>query len=145
MRKHILSCFAIFAFIASFTQAGPLADLALSREWIVTCKLTSCAQAFETAFGGKCSGLKQCKSAIDQHFPHCSLCFKELTDPKSLEIIDGVETLICTDEEQIQSLGCQLFCRVNWYSGGQCVRKGNIPICDCSKTSHPDCSTNDTD
>ena len=134
MRRHFWTSLMLGALILSLSSAAQFEDGSLTREWIVTCKISSCTQAFETALDSKCSGLKQCKSAIDKHFPHCSMCFAELMDRDSLETINGVEMLICTNEENIQSLGCHLFCRVNWYTEGRCVRKGNIPICECSNT-----------
>ena len=130
MKKSIL--FLISLTLLSVASSSTLSNLA--RFWIVTCNTNSCEKAFQNAIDNKCSGLKQCKAVIDQHYPYCSMCLQELVDKDILEEINGQEYLVCSSEEQVQSLGCELYCRVNWYVTGQCGRLGNMPVCECSNS-----------
>ena len=124
-----LTLFISLLFVAS---SSTLPDLA--RFWIVTCKINSCEKAFQNAIDNKCSGLKQCKAVIDQHYPYCSMCFDDLVDKEILEEINGQEYLVCSSEELVQSIGCELYCRVNWFVTGHCGRLGNVPVCQCSNS-----------
>lgn len=104
-----------------------------SKYWLITCGYSGCMFAFNFCF--TCLGENNCKECLSSINQICSSCADDIFKQDFMEVIDGVNYLICDPMDLVQTKVCHLFCRGQFKTTGQCVRVNNLPVCQCSSES----------
>ena len=104
----------------------------LSKVYIITCRSDFCIEGLQACITNNCYGARVCRSLIESFYPNCTRCVDDILDQNNYEIVNGNYHLMCDPNDDMQVKACLYYCRVNWYTYGECVRQSNnIRICRC--------------
>lgn len=101
-----------------------------NKFWARTCNILDCQDAIINCLGDECDGKKECSSCVILNTPRCSSCINEIFD--DTELING--KLVCDDSDDLQILGCKIYCRGNNFKNnqGDCIIEDGLPVCKCT-------------
>ena len=103
--------------------------------YLTTCSSSTCTDALtKCAF---CFGETQCKKCISDFNEECVLCASEVFSEPSFTIGGTVYPMICDSTQALQVSVCNIRCRSEWFTNGNCVKVENAPVCQCSTTTAP--------
>jgi hypothetical protein len=49
--------------------------------------------------------------------------------------------MICDATQPLQVSVCNIRCRSEWFTTGECIKVGNAPVCQCSSSTAPPVTT----
>ena len=103
----------------------------LSKHWNISCNSLQCKTGLETCISSNCLGVRACKAILDEYFPTCTPCVRDILDSSFYELVDGNYYPTCDSSVDLHVTICLFYCRANWFQSGACVNQNNIPICKC--------------
>jgi hypothetical protein len=87
--------------------------LDLSKYWTVSCDYPSCIEGLESCISSNCLGVRACKAILNEFYPSCIPCVRDILDSNFHELIDGNYYPICDSSFDLHVTACLFYCRAN--------------------------------
>ncbi|CAF0785762.1 unnamed protein product [Brachionus calyciflorus] len=99
------------------------------KNWLNTCNLAKCQVAISQC--KTCSGVSGCKACIINYDPICQTCANDIFDTRYMISANGQNYLPCDQFDSFQINTCQVYCRANGKSYGECKTVQTFTGCLC--------------